>query len=156
METVSKLMEDSFMSNVQSKQGSALIKSNVREKGRKGNHNKRKGTSFEYRIADKYRRAGYIVLRARGSLGPADLIALKAGERDVFIQCKDYKSTYFDRNEMSNFISFCTAHNKRCIWAYSYHSSPEKRGKTRFLDLEKIAIKDITKDIYAVGNCSLT
>jgi len=111
-------------------------------KGRKGNHNKRKGTSFEHRVAAYYRRRGFIVLRARGSLGPADLIALKAGERDLFIQCKDLKSNYFDRHEMSNFKCFCSTHNKRCIWAYNYHKPSKKRGKMTFIDLEVESIRN--------------
>lgn len=143
---------------VHSEQDSTSINSKngyiQKTRGQKGNHNKRKGTSFEHRIAAWYRRKGFIVLRARGSLGPADLIALKAGERDIFIQCKDYKSNYFDRNEMSDFVSFCSTHLKRCIWAYNYHSSTgKKRGRKRFLDLEKIKVADITKEIYSKGNC---
>jgi len=108
----------------------------------KGNHNKRKGTDFEHRVAAYYRRGGFIVLRARGSLGPADLIALKAGERDLFIQCKDLKSNYFDRHEMSNFKCFCSTHNKRCIWAYNYHKPSKKRGKMTFIDLEVESIRN--------------
>ncbi len=150
-------MEDLCMSTVPLKQDSTSINYShefIRKtRGKKGNRNKRKGTAFEHRIAAWYRRKGFIVLRARGSLGPADLIALKAGERDIFIQCKDYKSNYFDRNEMSNFVSFCSTHLKRCVWAYNYHSSTgKKRGRKKFLDLEKVAVADITKEIYSKGN----
>lgn len=157
MEIVSGPTEDSYTLSVPLKQDSISDNSkngHIRKtKGNKGNRNKRKGTAFEYRIAAWYRGKGFIVLRARGSLGPADLIALKAGERDIFIQCKDYKSNYFDRNEMSNFVSFCSTYLKRCVWAYNYHSSTgKKRGRKKFLDLEKVQVSSITKELYSKGN----
>ena len=147
-------MEDSHISNVVSKQDSNLGKFEryVRQKGRKGlkgNNNKRKGTSFEYRVAAYYRSRGFIVLRARGSLGPADLIALKEGERDIFIQCKDIKSNWFDRIEMSDFSSFCKRFHKRCVWAYNYHNPKRKTGRMKFINLELVPVWAITKEYIA-------
>lgn len=47
----------------------------------------RLGTAFEHRTADKLRLAGYTVIRAAGSHGKADLVAVKPG-LVVFVQCK--------------------------------------------------------------------
>ena len=120
-----------------------------RRKGRKGNRNKRKGTEFEYRVSAYYTRKGFTVLRARGSFGPADLIALKAGERDIYIQCKNIKSNYFDRHEMSDFVGFCSKFSKRCVWAYNYYASKEGRGRMKFINLMTTPIDSITKEFYA-------
>lgn len=136
-------MEDTYTLHVPSKQDSTSINSNVRKK--KGNRNKRKGTSFEYRVKAYYVRRGYIVLRARGSLGPADLICLKEGERDIFVQCKDINSNYFDKHEMSDFTSFCKRHSRRCVWAYNYHDPSQKRGKMKFINLETTPVSIINK-----------
>lgn len=118
-------------------------------KGRKGNRNKKRGTQFEYRVSAYYSRKGFTVLRARGSLGPADLLCLKRGERDIAVQCKDIKSNYFDRHEMSNFVSWCNEFNKRCVWAYNYHKPESKRGKMKFINLGTTPLSSITKEYYA-------
>jgi Holliday junction resolvase len=47
-----------------------------------------KGYRFERKIATYLRRRGYFVVRAGGSKGPADLVAVRKGERPIFIQCK--------------------------------------------------------------------
>jgi Holliday junction resolvase len=47
----------------------------------------RLGAAFEHRVADKLRAAGWTVIRAAGSHGKADLVAVKPG-RVVFVQCK--------------------------------------------------------------------
>ena len=53
------------------------------------NRNYLNGRSREYRIQNKLRQQGYIVLRCRGSHGFADLIAInKAGHKIRFIQVK--------------------------------------------------------------------
>ena len=152
-QTESKPMVDGFTVNVPSTQDSTSTKSNEniqqRRKGQKGNRNKRKGTAFEHRVSAYYNRKGFTVLRARGSLGPADLIALKEGERDIYIQCKDIKSNYFNRHEMSDFISFCKRHNKRCVWAYNYHDPKKKRGKMKFINLETTPLQYVTKERIA-------
>lgn len=147
----SKPMEDGYTSIVQSEQDSTLIRSNgnKRQQRQKGNKNKRKGTNFEYRVSAYYVRKGFIVLRARGSLGPADLLCLKAGERDIFVQCKDINSNYFDKHEMSEFAEFCKRHSRRCVWAYNYHAKGKKRGRMKFINLETTPIKNITKERIA-------
>lgn len=47
----------------------------------------RLGAAFEHRVADKLRLAGWTVIRAAGSHGKADLVAVKPG-CVVFVQCK--------------------------------------------------------------------
>lgn len=120
-----------------------------KKRQRKGNNNKRKGTNFEYRVAAYYRKRGFTVLRARGSLGPADLIALKPRERDIAIQCKDIKSNQYNRNEMQHFTSWCKLYNKRCVWAYNYHKPEAKRGKMKFINLETTPLEFVTKERIA-------
>ena len=55
---------------------------------KKENRNYVKGRTFEYKIATIFRRKGYYVVRAAGSHGPADLVAVKQKQRVIFIQCK--------------------------------------------------------------------
>ncbi len=132
-----------------SKQDITLDKSNdnIRKtrKVRRKRSNKRKGTDFEYRVKAYYVRRGYIVLRARGSLGPADLICLKEGERDIFVQCKDINTNYFDKHEMSDFTSFCQRHSRRCVWAYNYHDPTKKKGRMKFINLLTTPVHMVTK-----------
>lgn len=45
------------------------------------------GRAFEYRVRDRFKKAGYFVLRSPRSGSPTDLIALKKG-RVVLVQCK--------------------------------------------------------------------
>ena len=46
------------------------------------------GARFEYKTATYFRRHGYFVIRAAGSHGPADLVAVKKGYATLLIQCK--------------------------------------------------------------------
>ncbi len=47
----------------------------------------RRGADFERRVAEHLTTDGYLVLRAAGSHGHADLVALKAGQV-LLVQCK--------------------------------------------------------------------
>ena len=47
-----------------------------------------KGRSFEYKLRTFFRRKGYFVVRAAGSKGPADLVAVKKGVKTLLIQAK--------------------------------------------------------------------
>lgn len=58
------------------------------ERHKKENRNYVKGRAYEYKIATIFRRKGYYVIRAAGSHGSADLVAVKKGQRAIFIQCK--------------------------------------------------------------------
>lgn len=46
------------------------------------------GARFEYKTATYFRRHNYFVIRAAGSHGPADLVAVKKGYATLLIQCK--------------------------------------------------------------------
>jgi|SRR5687768_3885531 len=116
---------------------------------KKGNKNKKKGTAFEYRVKAYMVKRGYTVLRARGSLGPADLFCLKPNEKDVAIQCKDVKSNYYSKQEMSEFKQFCRTFDRQCIWAYNFHAPDKKRGRMKFLDLANIEISSLTMEQLA-------
>lgn len=53
-----------------------------------GNRNRAAGDRFEYRVRDTFRARGWFVVRAAGSLGPVDLVALKRGQPAVLLSCK--------------------------------------------------------------------
>lgn len=47
-----------------------------------------RGANFERTVRDFFRTRGYVVIRAAGSHGPADLACLREGSAPLFIQCK--------------------------------------------------------------------
>jgi len=47
----------------------------------------RTGRRFEVRVRAALERDGWLVLRAAGSKGPADLVALRRGRRPVLVAC---------------------------------------------------------------------
>ena len=49
---------------------------------------KRRGTRREHQVAEVLRSEGWFVIRAAGSLGCADLVALKAGEIARLVEVK--------------------------------------------------------------------
>lgn len=51
-----------------------------------------KGYLFERRVRRLLESQGYYVIRASGSRGPFDLVALKDGEKPLLIQCKVSKA----------------------------------------------------------------
>lgn len=48
----------------------------------------RRGRDFEYRVRDELLARGYYVIRAAGSKGAVDLVALHTSEPTLFVQCK--------------------------------------------------------------------
>lgn len=52
-----------------------------------GNRNKARGSLAERAVADHLNHEGYVVMRAAGSFGPADLTALKPGQT-LLVQVK--------------------------------------------------------------------
>ena len=52
------------------------------------NRRRQAGDYFERRTRDALEAAAYVVVRSAGSLGPADLVALKAGAPPMLISCK--------------------------------------------------------------------
>jgi len=53
---------------------------------------KAKGRRFEWRVRDHFRERGYAVFRCSASK-PIDLVALKAGETPLLIECKVGRSS---------------------------------------------------------------
>lgn len=51
------------------------------------NNNYKRGRRLEYSVKDNLERLGYVTVRAAGSKGPADIIAMDSS-RKYFIQCK--------------------------------------------------------------------
>lgn len=50
--------------------------------------NRARGDYLEHQTRDALARYGWFVVRAGGSLGAADLVALRAGKRPLLVQCK--------------------------------------------------------------------
>lgn len=50
--------------------------------------NYRRGRDHEYAAKELFESHGYQVTRAASSKGPADLVACRAGEPPVYVQCK--------------------------------------------------------------------
>lgn len=47
-----------------------------------------RGLDRERQVRRRYEQDGYVVVRAAGSLGPVDLVALKRGSRPIFVEVK--------------------------------------------------------------------
>lgn len=56
------------------------------------NSNYVSGRRFEYQVKDEYEESGYTVIRASGSHGPYDLVALHPSGQVILIQCKVVKN----------------------------------------------------------------
>lgn len=66
--------------------------------------NYNKGRSFEYRVKKMYEAAGWFVIRAAGSKGVADLVAIAPEGKEIhFIQCK--KHGRISRDELDKLIA---------------------------------------------------
>ena len=50
--------------------------------------NRGRGDYFEHQTRDALDACGWVVLRAAGSLGPADLVALRRGNTPLLVACK--------------------------------------------------------------------
>lgn len=50
--------------------------------------NRHRGDYFERQTRDALRAVGWVVIRGAGSMGPADLVALRADMRPLLISCK--------------------------------------------------------------------
>jgi Holliday junction resolvase len=52
------------------------------------NKNRARGDRFEHLTRDALRGHGWVVVRSAGSLGPADLVALRSDSRPWLVSCK--------------------------------------------------------------------
>jgi Holliday junction resolvase len=89
--------------------------------------NKRKGTDRENKVKALLQSEGYIVCRAAASIGSADLVALKHGERPKFIQVKCTKSQYagFGPEEREQLLKDCLQAGAN---AYLYWWPTDRKG----------------------------
>jgi Holliday junction resolvase len=94
-----------------------------------------KGRTFEYKIATYFRRHGYFVVRAAGSHGPADLVAIKKGNRPLFIQCKK-GSAIVGKDEHNALYAAATEAGANAVIAVS-----EDRKSTIYKAVVGVALK---------------
>jgi Holliday junction resolvase len=52
------------------------------------NSNRQRGDYFERQTRDALRAHGWVVVRAAGSLGPADIVALRGDKKPLLVSCK--------------------------------------------------------------------
>lgn len=106
--------------------------------GTGGNRNRAKGDRAEYRVRDELLADGWYVSRAAGSLGAADFVALKRGERPQLLQVKSTASGPFSdfgpkkRDELRQIASAAGA-----VAMLAYVPPTPRGGKkvpTRYLD----------------------
>lgn len=70
------------------------------QRNSRGNPNYRRGRSFEHRVKARLEKLGYFVVRAAGSKGVADLVAVSP-EHTLLVQCttsEESKSQEYRRN----------------------------------------------------------
>jgi holliday junction resolvase Hjr len=76
-----------------------------------------RGRSFEWKVAKDLTDNGYLVIRAAGSKGAADLVAFKPGEV-LFIQCKTGGAGECAPSEWNEFHRLATSVGSVPILAY--------------------------------------
>lgn len=94
-----------------------------------------KGRTFEYKIMTYFQRRSYFVIRAAGSHGPADLVAVRKGERPVFVQCKKGSATV-GKDEHNELFKVALQAGARAVIAES-----EDRKPTVFKEVTGFAAK---------------
>ncbi len=83
----------------------------------KNRTNKARGTAFERKVADDLKSDGYLVIRAAGSHGAADLVAVKPGEV-LFVQVKLGGAGQCSPAEWNEFFRLATSVRALPILAY--------------------------------------
>lgn len=61
-----------------------------------------RGRSLESRVKRDYETRGYFVVRSAGSKGAADLVAIRAGEPTILIQCKIGRCSQSEREALED------------------------------------------------------
>lgn len=79
------------------------------------NNRYRNGRAFEYRVRDHFIGQGYYVVRAAGSKGKADLVALRAGQPPTLIQCKGGAITKTERDEAAQLHEIAEIYGARAL-----------------------------------------
>lgn len=93
------------------------------------------GTRKEYKVRDWYLDRDYIVIRPGGSLGAADLVAMKDGSPTDFVQVKGSAQgpyQHFQPKERANLIQVARWAGARPLLAWW-----PPRGKLRFIGPEE-------------------
>jgi Holliday junction resolvase len=104
-----------------------------------------KGRTFEYKIKTYLTRRGYFVVRAAGSHGPADLVAVRKGQRPVFVQCKKGSATV-GKEEHNELFRAALQAGARAVIAVS-----EDRKPTVFKAVTGIALKSGDEETVIEG-----
>lgn len=91
-----------------------LVKTVDRSKNRT---NKARGTAFERKVAEKLTTDGYLIIRAAGSHGAADLVAVKTGQV-LFVQVKLGGAGACSPAEWNEFFRLATSVGALPILAY--------------------------------------
>ena len=94
------------------------------------NSNYRAGRDLEYAAAKNLEENGYLVIRAAGSHGLADLIAFKPGEL-LIVQCKtDGKMTAAQRGELSELARMVPASPGAVALIARWEATGPRGGRT--------------------------
>jgi Holliday junction resolvase len=88
------------------------------------NKNYVRGRAFEYNIATLMRRKGYFVVRAAGSHGVSDLVAMKKGEKPLLIQCKSGATTGLSAEEHNALLNTAISSGGVPILAFKPEKGP--------------------------------
>lgn len=92
---------------------------------------KSRGTARENQVLKQLRADGYLALRAPASLGSADIIALKDGERPMLVQVKANKGSPWMNFRPAERAELGLDANKAGARAYLVHWPPH--GEQRWL-----------------------
>jgi len=90
-----------------------------------------RGRAREREVKKKLEAQGYFVIKAGGSLGEADLIALKAGERGMMIEVKSTAAGPFHSFGPSKREALISASEKAGLEPYLVYWPP--RGELKYI-----------------------
>lgn len=93
------------------------------QRSARGRSNAQRGTAFERAVAAALTTDGYLVIRAAGSRGAGDLVALKPGQV-LLVQCKLGGAGHLGPAEWNDFLFFARSAGAVPVLAYR----PGQRG----------------------------
>ncbi len=94
--------------------------------------NKTIGANVEREVKKYYEKLGYYVIKSGGSLGQADLVAIK-GKELLFIQATKTKSNKTNK-ELLELVDLAEHNNARAIFAYKIKYGPTLTKSKLFID----------------------
>jgi Holliday junction resolvase len=102
------------------------------------NRNYQRGRAFEYKVKKHYESLGWFVVRAAGSKGPADLLAVPGWDDPAIgvmtIQCKTRRPTEADKTKLREFSK------KYKIWCFLAYLEPGRRYCASYRPFETLAV----------------